>query len=60
MVDEEDVVTTATKGGQRKEVLERITGQRFNLVKVRKAREEEMTYMRRLTVWIGWKEPRRA
>ena len=55
MVDEEDVVTTATK-----EVLDRITGQRFNLVKVRKARQEEMTYMRRLTVWIGWKEPRRA
>ena len=43
MVDEEDVVTTATKGGQHKEVLDRITGQRFNLVKVVKAREEEGT-----------------
>ena len=35
-VEEEDVVTTATKGGQHKEVLDRITAQRLDLVGVEK------------------------
>ena len=50
-VEEEDVVTTATKGGQHKEVLDRITAQRLDLVGVEKARWEDMTYMRHLKVY---------
>ena len=39
IAEEEDVVTTATKGGPHKEVLDRITGQRWDPSGVEKTRE---------------------
>ena len=50
-VEEEEVGTTTTKGGQHKEVLDRIRGQRLDPVGDGKARKEEMTYMNRLKVF---------
>ena len=50
-VEEQDVVTTASKGGQHRGVFDRITGQLLDLVGVEIPREDEMTYERRLKVF---------
>ena len=54
---EEEVVPTATKGGQHKEVLDSITGQRLN-PGVETAREREMVYIRRQGVFAFASEER--
>ena len=58
IVEEEDAVTTATEGGQQKEELESIRGQRLDLVGVEKARAEEVACTRRLRVCESASETR--
>ena len=50
-VEEQDAVQAAAKGGEYKDVLDRVTGEVLDGRGVAKAREEEMQYMRSLKVF---------